>query len=82
MTPIFKFVAIVALSSFSVLGSPIEQAEGVADFAPTLETRSNFTPLEKRADFQWRFCESAMLELWFGFEVCNASTGIVANCSY
>lgn len=62
MAPIFKSMAIVALSIFSVLGSPIEQAEGVAEFAPTLETRSDFTLLEKRADFQWRFCESSMLE--------------------
>lgn len=62
MAPIFKSVAIVALSVFSVLGSPIEQSEGAAEFAPTLETRSDFTPLEKRADFQWRFCESSMLK--------------------
>ncbi|KAF1998694.1 hypothetical protein P154DRAFT_523964 [Amniculicola lignicola CBS 123094] len=58
MAPIFKSMAIVALSIFSVLGSPIEQAEGVAEFAPTLETRSDFTPLEKRADFQWRFYDN------------------------
>jgi hypothetical protein len=62
MAPIFKSMAVVALSIFSVLGSPVEQAESVAEFAPTLETRSDFTLLEKRADFQWRFCESSMLE--------------------
>jgi len=59
MAPIFQSMAIMALSIFSVLASPIEQAE---EFATTLETRSDFTLLEKRADFQWRFCESSMLE--------------------
>jgi hypothetical protein len=63
MAPIFKSMAVVTLSIFSVLGSPVEQAESVAEFAPTLETRSDFTLLEKRADFQWRFCESSMLEV-------------------
>ena len=62
MAPIFKSIAILALGAFSALGSPVDQAEGVAEFAPTLETRSNFTPLDKRADFQWRFCEYFSLE--------------------
>lgn len=59
MAPIFKSMAMMALIIFSVLASPIEQAE---EFATTLETRSDFTLLEKRADFQWRFCESFVLE--------------------
>lgn len=63
MAPISKSLAIMALSILSVLGSPVEQAEAVAEFAPTLETRSDFTVLDKRADFQWRFCESSLLEL-------------------
>lgn len=62
MATIFKSMAVVALSVFYVLGSPVEHAEGIAEFAPTLETRSDLAMLEKRADFQWRFCESSMLE--------------------
>lgn len=62
MAPIFKSMAVVALSIFSVMGSPVESVEAVGEFAPTLETRSDFTPLNKRADFQWRFCRSSSLE--------------------
>jgi hypothetical protein len=55
-------MAIIALSIFPVLGSAIEQAESVTDFTLTLEILSDFTRLEMRADFQWRFFESFILE--------------------
>lgn len=77
MAPIFNSMAIMALSIFSVLGSPVEQVEGVAEFAPSLETRSDFTLLEKRADFQWRFCESSMLGIFTSQLAMSAQEGLL-----
>jgi hypothetical protein len=64
MAPIFKSIDIIALGIFSIISSLIKQAEDIAELASTLEARADFTRLEKRADFQWRFCESSILEIF------------------
>jgi hypothetical protein len=52
-----RSIAVMALTALSVSASPVDSK--LNEVAQPLDRRADTSPLVRRSDFHWRFCEPA-----------------------